>query len=65
MHNFRFSPSTVTPDCTTFMQEESFTGLLTWVFAESGPIGAKVKRMFGEFNYDLKVEAEKGIVRDG
>ncbi|KAM0805807.1 hypothetical protein BDR22DRAFT_829375 [Usnea florida] len=65
VHTFRFSPSVSTPGSTTFVQEESFTGVLAWVMAERGPIGRKVRGMFEGFNQDLKVEAEKGVVRDG
>ncbi len=60
MHSFRFEASERTEGGTTFVQEESFTGVLSWVMDERGPVGRKVRGMFEGFNGDLKVEAEKG-----
>ena len=43
------------------MQEESFTGVMAWVFMEGGLVGRKVKGMFEEFNRDLKGKAESEV----
>jgi len=59
IHTFRFSPSENTPGATTFVQEESFTGFFSWVMAEEGPVGGRVKGMFEGFNRDLKEAVEK------
>lgn len=56
MHTFRFDDND--HGGTTFVQEESFTGVCAWVMAAGGPVGRKVRGMFGGFNADLKREVE-------
>ncbi len=63
VHVFRFTPSEKSPGATTFVQEESFTGLFAWVMREDGMIGMlgvgrTVRSFFERFNADLKKAAE-------
>ena len=64
-HIFRFSPSeSGTPEHTTFIQEESFSGIFGWVMDDTKLariIGARegTKTNFEAFNKDFKAECEK------
>lgn len=40
------------------MQEESFTGVMAWMFAPGLPLGKLTKGKFEGFNKDLKQAAE-------
>ena len=58
-HAFHFKPSTVTPGGTTFVQEEKFTGMLTFVMGENivaRGVGFRenTEKGFKRFNADLK-----------
>ncbi|KAF4634716.1 hypothetical protein G7Y89_g3386 [Cudoniella acicularis] len=59
IHVFRFEPSKKTDGGTTFTQEESFKGILAWVFSPYLPLGWLTKRHFDKFGAELKVEAER------
>lgn len=56
IHSYQFRPSEENPGNTTFVQEESFTGLLSplmWT-----PLGSSTKAGFEKINADLKAKAE-------
>ena len=62
-HIFRFEPSTKTLGGTTFVQEEKFTGILSWMMSEgfvARAIGSreKARRGFERYNRDLKAWCE-------
>ncbi|KAH6672860.1 hypothetical protein B0J14DRAFT_59140 [Halenospora varia] len=59
IHVFKFEPSEKTEGGTTFIQEESFVGILAWAFRPSLPLGRITKKHFDKFGAELKVEAEK------
>ncbi|KAI1301101.1 hypothetical protein F5Y03DRAFT_408048 [Xylaria venustula] len=54
-HSFRFEESKITPGCTTFVNSEAFTGLLSRISGGShkGPSPG-----FEKFNQSLKLKAE-------
>jgi hypothetical protein len=65
-HSFYWTPSQITPGGTTFLQEETFTGLLGGLYGDgvlAKSVGVKEKTLKGweGFNEDLKrvVEAEQ------
>ncbi|KUJ09948.1 uncharacterized protein LY89DRAFT_675455 [Mollisia scopiformis] len=58
IHVFRFEKSTVTGGGTTFVQEESFVGIMAWAFSPVLPLGWVTKSYFNKFNAELKGEAE-------
>ncbi|CAI6263601.1 unnamed protein product [Periconia digitata] len=58
-HEFYFKESETTPGGTTLVQEEHFTGALTYFVREGSSGGVQTKTNFGVFNEDLKREAER------
>ena len=65
-HSFHFEPSSETPGGTTFVHQEEFTGLLSFLMggglvARSVGAAEKTKKGFEGFNVDLKAwcESEK------
>jgi hypothetical protein len=64
-HSFHFEPSSETQGGTTFVQQEQFTGLLSFLMGEgllARSVGAaeKTKRGFEGYNKDLKAWCESG-----
>jgi hypothetical protein len=62
-HIFRFEPSTKTQGGTTFVHEESFTGILAFLMGEgfvarSVGLRESTKRGFEGYNKDLKAWCE-------
>lgn len=58
VHAFCFQPSSITPNGTTFVQWEEFSGLLAWYVWPGMPGGKQTFTHFEEFNLDLKARAE-------
>lgn len=58
VHAFCFNPSSTTPNGTTFVQWEEFSGLLAWYVWPAMPGGKQTFARFEEFNRDLKARAE-------
>lgn len=58
-HVFRFEPSETTPGGTTFVQEENFTGILSFMYASWSPMAKDTKKGFAGFNVDLKARCER------
>ncbi|KAH7401136.1 hypothetical protein DE146DRAFT_655063 [Phaeosphaeria sp. MPI-PUGE-AT-0046c] len=65
-HTFHFTPSTKTPGGTTFVQEETFTGALSWLMGGSfvakqlGDMGKKTEKNWEGYNKDFKKWCETG-----
>ncbi|KAL8748677.1 MAG: hypothetical protein Q9199_008108 [Rusavskia elegans] len=57
LHTFEFKPSTSTPDGTTFVQKEEYSGLLAFLMSPS-LAGKKILGQFEKFNTDLKLRVE-------
>jgi hypothetical protein len=64
-HIFRFEESKLTPGGTTFVQEEKFSGAMTWMIGEgavAGMVGFRKTTVegFESLNGDLKRACEGG-----
>ena len=62
-HSFRCEPSKTAPGRTTFVQEEKFTGILSFLMGEGYAANAlgfkeKTKKNFESYNRDLKAWCE-------
>lgn len=65
MHTFCWLPSKTTPNGTTFVQSEEFSGLMAW-FMKPGMMGGKQTfTALGEVNRDLKARAESMANKKG
>ena len=63
-HSFHFKPSEITNGGTTFVQEEKFSGVLSFLFGENWfarliGIRAGTTRGFETYNEDLKAWCEE------
>ncbi|KAH6951839.1 hypothetical protein DER45DRAFT_577181 [Fusarium avenaceum] len=58
-HMFSWRPSTKTPGGTTFIQNEKWRGLLTFLWKPNWFMGKKTRKSFEGFNAELKKEAER------
>ncbi|TVY83366.1 hypothetical protein LSUE1_G001461 [Lachnellula suecica] len=61
IHDFGFEPSKKIDGGTTFVQEESYVGILWWIFMPWLPMGWLVKGYFDGFGRDMKREAERQV----
>ncbi|KAL9052202.1 MAG: hypothetical protein Q9162_005527 [Coniocarpon cinnabarinum] len=57
-HSWRFQSSETTPGQTLVVQQEVFTGLLSFLLGENWSMGKNTKKNFEAFNRDLKARAE-------
>jgi hypothetical protein len=57
-HAWHFKPSAATPGGTTLVQEENFTGLMSFTMKEGSSGEVKTKANFAKFNADIKKKAE-------
>jgi len=57
LHSFTFEPSKSTSDGTTFIQQEEYSGGISFLM-QPWLLGRAIKGQFGEFNEDLKKRAE-------
>jgi hypothetical protein len=58
-HAFRFEPSKKTPNGTTLIQTENFTGLLSFLFGPNASMGKQTQQQFEALNVSLKKRLEK------
>ncbi|KAK6076989.1 activator of hsp90 ATPase 1 family protein [Seiridium cupressi] len=58
-HEFYWTPSTKTPGGTTFLQKETFTGLLAFLMGPGWSPSKSTIANWDGFNADLKKEAER------
>ena len=58
LHVFRFDASTRTAGGTTFVQEETFMGVMAFMMGPGMPGGKLMKGYFEGFNADLKRRVE-------
>ncbi|KAF1962723.1 hypothetical protein CC80DRAFT_487213 [Byssothecium circinans] len=58
-HEFYWKKSSVTPGGTTFVQQENFTGPLSWFVRDGSSGGTQTKTNFEGLNQELKAESEK------
>ena len=65
VHVFRFEASTRTAGGTTFAQEESFTGVMSFMMRPGMPGGRMTKGYFDGFSADLKRRVESLVERSG
>jgi hypothetical protein len=69
-HSFSFRPSKISPGHTTFVQQEKFSGALSWIMGE-GILARQIgmtemtKKNWDKYNRDFKVWCEGGKVREG
>lgn len=57
-HAFKFQPSATTQGHTTLVQEEVFTGLLSFLVAPTWSMGKQTQAGFEGFNRELKMKVE-------
>lgn len=57
-HTFHFAPSTKTPNGTTLIQTEIFTGLLSFLFGPNASMGKHTQKQFEALNTSLKKKVE-------
>ena len=57
-HSFKFQPSANAPGHTTLVQQEVFTGVLSFLEGSSWSEGKKTKARFEQFNQELKERVE-------
>ncbi|KAM0190058.1 hypothetical protein ACHAPI_009695 [Fusarium lateritium] len=58
-HMFSWKPSTKTPGGTTFIQNEKWRGLLTFLWKPNWFMGKRTRKGFEGFNAEVKKEAER------